>query len=84
MRNGVLSMQPNFKKITNKKLIKYILARREELEQLRVLYDRRTPDDKATIYPAPCAPDGMPIEENIKIMKKAIRERIAAQENLRM
>ena len=81
MGNGVLSMQPNFEEMTNKELIKYILTHREELEPLRVLYDRRTPDDKATIYPAPCAPDGTPIEENIKIMEKAIRDRIAAEEN---
>ncbi len=74
-------MQPNFHEMTNQELIQYILAHRDELEPLRVLYDRRTPDEEATIYPSPCTPEGVPIEENIKIMEKAIRDRIAAQEN---
>ncbi len=81
MGNGVLLMQPNFEEMTNQELIKYALAHRDEVEPLRVLYDRRTPDDRATIYPAPCTPDGVPIEENIKIMERAIRERIAGREN---
>ncbi|MEM9538950.1 MAG: hypothetical protein AAGA60_05495 [Cyanobacteria bacterium P01_E01_bin.42] len=74
-------MQPNFAVMTNKALIDYALAHRDEIEPLRVLYDRRTPDDQTTIYPAPCTSEGVPIEENIKIMEEAIRQRIDRDRN---
>ncbi|NET90301.1 MAG: hypothetical protein F6K45_19760 [Kamptonema sp. SIO1D9] len=73
-------MQPKFEKMTNKELIQYALTHREDLEPLRVLYSRRTPDSEATFYPPPCTPEGEPIPENIQIMETAIRERIAAIE----
>lgn len=69
-------MKPDFEKMTNKELIQYILAHREDLEPLQVLYERRTPDSEATWYPAPCTPEGEPIEENIRIMEEAIKQRI--------
>jgi len=74
-------MKPNYKQMTTKELTAYVLSHRDDAEAITALVSRRSPDDKATIYPAPCAPDGTPIEENIKIMEKAIRDRIAAQEN---
>ncbi|MEC4987765.1 MAG: hypothetical protein SAJ37_03365 [Oscillatoria sp. PMC 1068.18] len=73
-------MQPNFEKMTNKELIKYALKHRENLEPLRILYSRRTPDSEATFYPPPCTPEGEPIPENLQIMETAIQERIAAIE----
>ncbi len=69
-------MKPNFEKMSNKELIQYILTHRDELEPLNVLYERRTPDEEATWYPAPCTPDGTPIEENLRIMEEAIRQRV--------
>lgn len=69
-------MKPNFEKMTNKELIAYALAYRDDLEPLQVLYERRTPDEEATWYPAMTTADGTPIEENIRIMEEAIRQRI--------
>lgn len=69
-------MQPNFEKMTNKELIAYALAHREEIEPLRVLYSRRTPDSEATWYGPMTDKDGVPIEENIRIAEAAIRQRI--------
>ncbi len=74
-------MQPDFAKMSRQELIDYALTHRDEIEPLRVLYDRRTPDDRATIYPAPCTPEGIPIEENLKIMEEAIRKRIESHKN---
>lgn len=69
-------MKPNFETMSNKELIQYILTHRDELEPLHVLYERRTPDAEVTWYPAPCTPDGEPIEENLRIMEEAIRQRL--------
>lgn len=69
-------MKPNFEKMTNKELIAYALAHRDDLEPLQILYERRTPDAEATWYPAVTTADGTPIEENIRIMEEAIQKRI--------
>lgn len=69
-------MRPNFEAMTNKELIAYALAHREDVEPLRVLYNRRTPDSEATWYGPMVAEDGTPIEENIRIAEEAIRQRI--------
>lgn len=46
-------MQDNFEVMTNKELIAYALAHREEVEPLRVLYSRRTPDSEAIWFHPP-------------------------------
>ncbi|MGH2412748.1 MAG: DUF6887 family protein [Microcystaceae cyanobacterium] len=69
-------MQPNFEEMTNKELIVYALAHREEVEPLRVLYSRRTPDSEAIWYGPMATQEGIPIEENIRIAEEAIRQRI--------
>jgi hypothetical protein len=69
-------MRPNFEAMTNKELIAYALAHREDVEPLRVLYSRRTPDSEATWYGPMVTADGTPIEENIRIAEEAIRQRI--------
>lgn len=69
-------MTQNFEQMTNQELITYSLTHREDLEALRVLYQRRTPDEKVIIYPAVCDADGTPIAENINIMEQAINQRI--------
>jgi|GEM_PF-6709302 hypothetical protein len=43
-------MRPNFEAMTNKELVAYAYAHREDAEPLRVLYRRRTPDEEATWY----------------------------------
>ncbi|MBD2437205.1 DUF6887 family protein [Nostoc sp. FACHB-110] len=69
-------MQPNFEAMTNKELIAYALTHREDVEPLRILYSRRTPDSEATWYGPMFTEDGKPIEENIRIAEEAIRQRI--------
>jgi hypothetical protein len=69
-------MRPNFETMTNKELIAYALAHREDVEPLRVLYSRRTPDSEATWYGPMVTEDGTPIEENIRIAEEAIKQRI--------
>ncbi len=55
-------MQPSFEEMTNKELITYALAHREDVEPLRVLYSRRTPDSEATRYGPMVTKEGVPIE----------------------
>ncbi|MBN3899533.1 MAG: hypothetical protein HWQ41_30985 [Nostoc sp. NOS(2021)] len=69
-------MRPNFETMTNKELIAYALAHRDDVEPLRVLYSRRTPDSEATWYGPMVTTDGTPIEENIRIAEEAIKQRI--------
>ncbi len=69
-------MQPNFEAMTNKELIAYALANRHEVEPLRVLYNRRTPDSEATWYGPMVTKDGVSIEENIRIAQEAIKQKI--------
>jgi len=68
-------MQPNFEEMTNAELRAYALAHRDDIEPLRVLYSRRSPDSEATWYGPMCTPEGVPIEENIRIAEEAIRQR---------
>jgi len=74
-------MKPNYDQMTTKELTAYVLSHREDDEAVTALISRRSPDEEATFYPAPYTPEGVPIEENIKIMEKAIRDRIAAIDN---
>lgn len=68
-------MRPNFKEMTSAELRAYALAHRDDVEPLRVLYGRRSPDSEATWYGPMCTPEGVPIEENIRIAEEAIRKR---------
>jgi hypothetical protein len=68
-------MRPNFEEMTSAELRAYALAHRDDIEPLRVLYSRRSPDSEATWYGPMCTPEGVPIEENIRIAEEAIRQR---------
>lgn len=68
-------MRPNFEEMTNAELRAYALAQRDDFEPLRVLYSRRSPDSEATWYGPMCTPEGVPIEENIRIAEEALRQR---------
>jgi hypothetical protein len=46
-------MQPNFKQMSSAELKKYILSHRDELEPLRELYQRRSPDEQAIWFTPP-------------------------------
>ncbi len=69
-------MQPNFEEMTNKELIAYALAHRENVEPLRVLYSRRTPDLEATWYGPMVTKEGVPITENVFLAEEALKQRI--------
>jgi uncharacterized membrane protein YhiD involved in acid resistance len=68
-------MRPNFEEMTSAELRAYALANRDDVEPLRILYSRRSPDSEATWYGPMCTPEGGPIEENIRIAEEAIRQR---------
>ena len=70
----------NFEKMNTPDLRAYVLENRDNLEAMRILFSRRTPDSKS--YP-PLYKDGMPIEENIHIMEEAIKQRIEQQNDTR-
>lgn len=69
-------MKPNFAEMSTKELRAYVLAHREDVEALEVLFSRRTPDSEAIIYPSMFTEDGKPIEENKQIIEEAIAQRI--------
>lgn len=69
-------MKPSFEEMSTKELRAYVLANREDIEALEVLFSRRTPDAEATIYPSMFTEDGRPIEENIPIVEQAIAQHI--------
>lgn len=68
-------MRPNFEEMTSAELRVYALAHRDDVEPLRVLYSRRSPDSEATWYGPMCTPEGVPIEKNIRIAEEAIQKR---------
>ncbi len=69
-------MKPNFEEMSKAELKAYVLAHREDDEAIRVLFSRRNPpDSEATWYGPLYTPEGVPIEENIRIAEEAIRKR---------
>jgi len=52
MELGDLSMKPNFAEMSTKELKAYVLTNREDIEALEILFNRRTPDSEAIIYPS--------------------------------
>ena len=74
-------MKPNFAEMSTKELRAYVLAHREDVEALEVLFSRRTPDSEAIIYPSMFTEDGKPIEENKRIIEEAIAQRIQPKNN---
>lgn len=71
-------MKPNFTEMNTPDLRAYVLENRDDLEAIRILFSRRTPNSKS--FP-PLYKDGIPIEENIQIMEEAIKQRIEQENN---
>ncbi len=65
-------MKPNFSQMSTKEVRAYVLANREDIEALEILFSRRTPDSEAIIYPSMFTEDGKPIEENMRIIEEAM------------
>ncbi|KOP24817.1 hypothetical protein AMR41_18780 [Hapalosiphon sp. MRB220] len=53
-----------------------MLAHREDIEAVEILFSRRTSDSEAIIYPSMFTEDGQPIQENHRIIEEAIAQRI--------
>ncbi len=69
-------MKPNFDEMSKAELKAYILSHRDDDEAICVLFNRRNPpDSEATWYGPMHTPEGVPIEENIRIAEDAIRQR---------
>lgn len=69
-------MKPNFNEMSSLELKAYVLSHRDDDEAIRVLFSRRhPPDSEATWYGPMHTPEGLPIEENIRIAEEAIRQR---------
>lgn len=73
-------MKPNFAQMSTKELRAYVLANREDIEALEILFSRRTHDSEAIIYPSMFTEDGKPIEENNRIIAEAIAQRVQQEQ----
>ena len=63
-------MQSNFEAMTVAELKSYALSHRNEVEPLRELYRRRTPDGEAVWFQAPQTPEEE--EQQIKVIQEVI------------
>jgi vacuolar-type H+-ATPase subunit I/STV1 len=76
MDSGGFWMKPNFDQMSKAELKAYVLSHRDDDDAIRALFSRRNPpDSEATWYGPMCTPEGVPIEENIRIAEEAIRQR---------
>ena len=74
-------MKPNFDEMNKAELKAYILSHRDDDEAICVLFNRRNPpDSEATWYGPMHTPEGVPIEDNIRIAEDAIRQRAEQRE----
>ncbi|MCC3413967.1 MULTISPECIES: hypothetical protein [unclassified Microcoleus] len=70
-------MKPNFDEMSRSELKAYVLSHRDDDEAIRIFFGRRNPpDSKATWYGPMTTPEGLPIEENIRIAEEAIKQRV--------
>ena len=70
-------MKPNFDEMSRAELKAYVLSHRDDDEAIRVFFSRRNPpDSQATWYGPMCTPEGVPIEDNIRIAEEAIKQRV--------
>lgn len=72
-------MKPNYEAMSKAQLRAYVLGNRDDIEAIRLLF--QIPSGvEIKRYPSVSTEEGTPIEENIRIMEQAIREKIE-QEN---
>jgi hypothetical protein len=72
-------MKPNFEEMSRDELRAYVLEHRDDMEAIRLLF---TPQSGVEVkrYPPVVDGNGYPIEENIRIMEEAIRQRIEEED----
>lgn len=66
-------MKPNFEEMTNRELREYALSHREEIEPLRILFNRRSPDSEATLFYPPQTPEEE--RRQFELFKQIIEEK---------
>lgn len=68
-------MKPNYERMNKEELRAYVLKHRDDDEAIRRLFQIQ---DGVQIkrYPPVCDEQGIPIQENISIMERAIQEKI--------
>ena len=69
-------MQPNFETMSTSELKEYALTHRDEVEPLRELYRRRTPDKDATWFKLPRTQEES--QEQFELFKKIVDEKEAS------
>lgn len=62
----------NYDNMTFSELRSYVLAHREDSEAVRALFNRRSPDETATWYPAPVD------EEGVRVMEEAFKQKFGS------
>lgn len=67
-------MKPNFEEMSVPDLRAYVLDHRDDIEAIRVLFHH--PTLKWQTMPPLCTPEGVPIQENIRIAEEALKQRI--------
>ncbi|EAZ89658.1 hypothetical protein CY0110_11107 [Crocosphaera chwakensis CCY0110] len=73
-------MKPNYEAMNKAELRAYVLGHREDIEAIRLLFQVQD-DIDIKKYPPVCTEEGIPIEKNINIMKKAIEDKIEQENN---
>ena len=71
-------MQPNFEAMTNAELRTYALTHRDEIEPLRELYRRRTPDSEAVWFKLPQTKDEE--QQQFEQFKQILSERESSKD----
>ena len=69
-------MKPDYEKMSKAELKAYVLQHREDIEAIRLLFTV-PPDVEVKCYPPVVTEEGVPIPNNLHIMKQAIQEKIA-------
>jgi hypothetical protein len=67
-------MKPNFEEMSVPDLRAYVLEHRDDIEAIRALFHH--PTLKWQTMPPLCTPEGVPIQENIRIAEEALKQRI--------
>ncbi len=73
-------MNRNFETMSKAELKAYVLEHRNDFEAIRYLFSI-PPGVEVKKYPPVCTEDGVPIEENIRMMEKVIQEKITQDEH---
>jgi hypothetical protein len=66
-------MKPDFEKMTNKELREYALAHRDDIEPLRILFGRRSPDSEAILFHPPQTKEEE--EQQFELFKQMVEQR---------